>query len=209
MAIGEGRVGVGVSLRCRMRRVVVALYCSRSRRRRIAVMLNGIGLRGVVGVVGVIGGGRREGLGEWEGGILTLYILGMIPCRIDVVCMADRGLPSTGCAGGVGIWVRSRWVVRPSSTISGTVESVVGGGRDDGVWLDVLASLVRTLCGTAGGRHGSMEGCELLHHLFVKIWLVCVYGLGMLAEIVEAGELLRAVTLEGAFAGMLSDGGCE
>ena len=50
-----------------------------------------------------------------------------------------------------------------------------------------------------------MEGCELLHHLFVEIWLVCVYGLGMLAEIVEAGELLGAVALEGAFASMLSN----
>jgi len=33
-----------------------------------------------------------------------------------------------------------------------------------------------------------MEGCELLHHLLVEIWLVCVYGLGMLAEIVEAAD---------------------
>ena len=51
-----------------------------------------------------------------------------------------------------------------------------------------------------------MQGCELLHHLLVKIWLVCVYSLGMLTEVVEAGELLRAMALEGAFAGMLSDG---
>jgi len=54
-----------------------------------------------------------------------------------------------------------------------------------------------------------MEGGELLHHLLVEIWLVCMYGLGMLAEIVEAGELLRAVALEGAFASMLSKGRCE
>jgi len=51
-----------------------------------------------------------------------------------------------------------------------------------------------------------MESCELLHHLLVKIWLVCVHGLGMLAEVVEVGELLSAMALEGAFAGMLSNG---
>jgi len=51
-----------------------------------------------------------------------------------------------------------------------------------------------------------MEGCKLLHHLFVEIWLVCVHSLGMLAEIVEARELLRTMALEGAFASMLSNG---
>jgi hypothetical protein len=101
--------------------------------------------------------------------------------------------------------VRGGWVVRPISTISGTIESIVGGGWDGGVGLDVFAPLVGTLGGAAGGRHGCMEGCELLHHLFVEIWLVCVYGLGMLTEIVEAGELLGAMALEGAFSGMLSN----
>jgi len=57
--------------------------------------------------------------------------------------------------------------------------------------------------GVFRGPAGSMEGCELLHHLLVEIWLVCVYGLGMLAEIVEAGKLLRAMALEKAFTGML------
>jgi hypothetical protein len=64
-------------------------------------MLNSIGLRGVVGMVGVgvlvgVGGrGRREGFGERKGGVLALYVLGMVPGRIDIVCMPDRGLPST------------------------------------------------------------------------------------------------------------------
>ena len=51
-----------------------------------------------------------------------------------------------------------------------------------------------------------MESCELLHHLLVEIWFVYVYSLGMLTEVVEVGELLRAMALEGAFAGMPSNG---
>ena len=52
------------------------------------MMLNSIGLRGMVGMVGVVvgvGGRRREGLGEREGGVLTISILCVIPRRIDVV----------------------------------------------------------------------------------------------------------------------------
>ena len=71
--------------------------------------------------------------------------------------------------------------------------------------VGVLAALVGALCSTGGGRHGGMEGCELLHHLLVEIWLVCVDCLGMLAEIVEARELFGAVALEGAFAGVFSN----
>ena len=174
-------------------------------------MLDGIGLRGVVRMVGVmvrVGGRGREGLGEREGGILSLYILGMVSCsrRIDIGCMADRGLPSRR-AGGVRIWIRRRWIVRPIGTVSGTcaVESIIRVGWDYGVCLGIFAPLVGALGGAAGSRHRSMEGCEFLHHLLVEIWLVCVYSLGMLSEVVEAGELLRAVALEGAFAGMLSN----
>ena len=49
-----------------------------------------------------------------------------------------------------------------------------------------------------------MEGSKLLHHALVLILLVCVDGLSMLAEVVEAGELLRAVAGEWPLAGMLS-----
>jgi hypothetical protein len=154
----------------------------------------------------VVGGGRREGLGEGEGSVLSLYILGVIARRIDVV-LADGGLPA-GRTGGVGVWVRGRWVVGSTCAVSGccTVETIAGAGGDDGVGVGVLATFVGALGGAAGGRHGGVEGCELLHHLLVEIWLVCVYGLGMLAKIVEAGKLFGAVALEGAFAGVLSNG---
>ena len=92
------------------------------------MMLNSIRLRGVVGMVGMVvgvGGRRREGLMEWKGGVLTISVLCVVPRRIDVVCMADRGLPSSRCARGVGIRVRGRWVVRSISAISGAVESIV------------------------------------------------------------------------------------
>ena len=111
-------------------------------------------------------------------------------------------------AGGVRIWLQ-RWVERPISTVSGTcaIEAIVCAG--DGVCLGIFAPLVGTFGGPAGSRRGSMKGCEFLHHLLVEIWLVCVYGLGMLAEIVEAGKLLRAMAVEGAFAGVLSQGRCK
>ena len=49
-----------------------------------------------------------------------------------------------------------------------------------------------------------MEGGELLHHALVLVLLVRVYGLSMLAKVVEARELLRAVAGERPLAGMLS-----
>jgi len=51
-----------------------------------------------------------------------------------------------------------------------------------------------------------MEGRELSHRLSVEIWLVCVHSLAVLADIVEARELLRTMALEGAFASMHSNG---
>ena len=83
-------------------------------------MLDSVGLLRVRGgmVVGV-GGRRREGLGEREGSVLALYVLGMVPRGIDIVCVADRGLP-TGCARGVGIWIRGGRVIGATGAISGT-----------------------------------------------------------------------------------------
>ena len=93
------------------------------------MVLNSVGLRVVrmVGVMVRIGGRGREGLGERKGSILsTVYILGVVARMIDVVCVPDRRLPS-GCAGGVGIWIRSRRVIWATSTVSGAcaVEAIV------------------------------------------------------------------------------------
>ena len=41
-----------------------------------------------------------------------------------------------------------------------------------------------------GGGHVGVEGGELLHHALVLVLLVGVDGLGVLAEVVEAGKLL-------------------
>ena len=67
-------------------------------------MLDGVGLRRVVRMVGMmvrmvgmmvrVGGRRREGHSEREGGILSLYILRVVPRRIDIGCMPHRELPS-------------------------------------------------------------------------------------------------------------------
>ncbi len=51
-----------------------------------------------------------------------------------------------------------------------------------------------------------MEGGELAHHVLVLLLLVCVDRLGVLAQIIEARELLAAVTREGALAGVFPVG---
>ena len=51
-----------------------------------------------------------------------------------------------------------------------------------------------------------MESGEFLHHALVEVLLVGVDGLGMLAEIVEAGELLATVAAERPLAGVLPGG---
>ena len=107
----------------------------------------GVERRGIAGGAhggadGPLGGRGREGLGERKGNILSPYILGVVACMIDVVCMPGRRLPS-GRAVGVGIWVRSRRVVSATCTVSGTctVDAIVRVGRDHGVGLGVLAPL--------------------------------------------------------------------
>ena len=86
----------------------------------------------------------------------------------------------------------------------GAVESGVGrGGATGGVGGGPGALCTRTPA-LGGGGHVGVEGGELLHHPLVLVLLVCVDGLGMLAEVVEAGELLRAVAGEWPLAGMLS-----
>ena len=49
-----------------------------------------------------------------------------------------------------------------------------------------------------------MKGSEVTHHFFVYILLVCVDCLGVLAEVVESGEMFSTVTIEGAFSSVFS-----
>ena len=60
-----------------------------------------------------------------------------------------------------------------------------GGGDDDG-----LAALAPGLPGFVGSGHGGVEGGEVAHHPLVLLLLVGVYGLCMLAEVVETRKLL-------------------
>lgn len=77
-----------------------------------------------------------------------------------------------------------------------------GRRRRGGLLVTTLAS------GGAGlvrGGHGGVEGGELAHHLLVLVLLVSVDGLRVLAQVVEARELLAAVTRERAFAGVFPE----
>lgn len=82
--------------------------------------------------------------------------------------------------------------------LEGLVVDVVGGVGVGGAFSALLGGLV-------GGGHGSVEGGEVAHHALVLLLLVGVDGLGMLAEVVEARELLAAMAGEGALAGMFSE----
>lgn len=52
----------------------------------------------------------------------------------------------------------------------------------------------------ARGGHAGVQGRQLVHHPLVLLGLVCVDGLCMLAEVVEAGKLLAAVAGERSLA---------
>lgn len=78
--------------------------------------------------------------------------------------------------------------------------AVVEGGGGSGE--RGLAAFGTSLGALAGGGHAGVEGGELVHHALVLLLLVCVDGLSVLAEVVEARELLAAVAGEGAFAGV-------
>ncbi len=85
-------------------------------------------------------------------------------------------------------------------------DGAVGGGRETGRVVGTLSALLAGAAALRGCGHGSVEGGELLHHALVLVLLVGVDGLGMLAEVVEAGELLAAVAGEGALAGVFPSG---
>lgn len=89
----------------------------------------------------------------------------------------------------------------------GSVEGATVGGRDARVRAACsLAALAARGAALGGGGHGRVEGGELGHHALVLVLLVGVDGLGMLAEVVETGELLSAVAGEGPLAGMFPGG---
>jgi hypothetical protein len=94
-------------------------------------------------------------------------------------------------------------VVRTSSVARCVRDSV--GRQRDGKRLRMLLStaLAAMLGGLVGGSHRCMQRRELAHHALVGLLLVCVNRLRMLTKIVEARELLSAMTSERTFAGML------
>ena len=71
-------------------------------------------------------------------------------------------------------------------------------GRGGSSRLSTLTARGTLTCGS----HGRVEGRELVHHALVLLELVGMDGLCMLAEVVEAGKLLPAVTVERTFPGM-------
>lgn len=86
---------------------------------------------------------------------------------------------------------------------------VLGGVGGCGGGGDVergLAPFPARLAGLVGCGHGGVERGEVAHHALVLLLLVGVHGLRMLAQVVEAGELLGAMASKGAFAGVFPDG---
>jgi hypothetical protein len=76
-------------------------------------------------------------------------------------------------------------------------------GRVGGHCRDVdrgLAPFSSWLTSLVGRGHGGMERGEVAHHALVLLLLICVHGLCVLAQIIEAGELLGAMAAKGAFA---------
>jgi len=65
-------------------------------------------------------------------------------------------------------------------------------------------TLAPLLGGLVGGSHCSVERRELAHHTLVGVLLICMNGLGMLAQIVETRELLATMASEGTLASMFS-----
>ncbi len=65
-------------------------------------------------------------------------------------------------------------------------------------------ALAALLGGLVGSSHRRVQGGELAHHTLVGLLLIGVNGLGMLAKVVEARELLSAMAGERTFAGVLS-----
>jgi hypothetical protein len=73
-----------------------------------------------------------------------------------------------------------------------------------------LSTAFSTLLGSlVGSSHCGVKRGEFSHHAFIGILFIGVYGLSMLAKIVETRELLAAMTSERTFAGVFPEGGRE
>jgi hypothetical protein len=72
----------------------------------------------------------------------------------------------------------------------------------------LLSTAFSTLLGSlVGSSHCGVKRGEFSHHAFIGILFIGVYGLSMLAKIVETRELLAAMTSERTFAGVFPEGG--
>jgi len=108
--------------------------------------------------------------------------------------MRIGGVPEIALVACRRPWAEGEAKVLGLGDLADLVTGVVGGDGGRGATRN---SAGRPL---GGGGHGGVERGEIAHHSFVLCLLVSVYGLGVLAEVVKAGELLATVTGERAFA---------
>ena len=87
---------------------------------------------------------------------------------------------------------RSGRTIPPVGGNAGTAVGEVGG-------LPAAGS-TSTTTKLVGCGHAGMERREVAHHALVVVLLVCMNGLCMLTEVVEAGKLLGAVAGKGTLA---------
>ena len=67
----------------------------------------------------------------------------------------------------------------------------------------LTTALASLLGGFIRGGHGCVQGGELAHHTLVCLLLIGMYGLCMLAQVVEARKLLSTVASKGTFTSVL------
>ena len=111
------------------------------------------------------------------------------------IATVDVGVPGVAVHGGVAGLVASacaRALVDGDCGVLflDAVEILGGGCHGSGDGDGRLASFSTSLAGLVDCGHGGVEGGELAHHALVLILLVGMDSLGMLTEVVEAGELL-------------------
>lgn len=128
----------------------------------------------------VVGG---AGIGTVDIGIPAVAVHDAVA---GFVAGAGSGTLMHGDGGGVDVFFLDMVEVAHGSVLGGVGRGRSRGGDSEGG----LAPLASGLAGLVGGGHGGMEGGQLAHHPLVLVLLICMDGLGMLAQIVEAGKLL-------------------